>query len=1067
MIISIDIGTSYSSVCMKNKEGKAEPVETSTGISIYGSKYSLPSAVFVEEDGNILVGQAAMNSRRRMPQNFRSEFKRDLGQNIPIVLGNRSFLPEELYAEMFRHMAACAQKSGTGNIEKAFITYPASYGKSKREKIQQAAKNAGLFDTELIDEPTAAAMCYGAKGCLKDGDILLVYDFGGGTFDVSVIRYTDGAYEPLAPAMGIEHCGGIDIDRAIYLDMVSKIDSETLKQLSANPTNKMRFEGQLAELAVKIKHHLSVADYAKEVIPVGFDILDYELSRGKLNEMIADTISQTIVCCKNLLDNAGTAVHELSGILLVGGTSRVPLVSDMVHKFAGSVPVYTNADPDLAVALGALEQKRQEKNSRRGGTAAEAQQEKSKTDASGFETPVHGADEREAENNETGNFQTEDVDEQYRLGQQYEEKQNYEQAAEWYSRAARNLYTNAAAADTDMEGIFQDRAAGVEEQAAKSRFMNMWGSLAGNADAKYNYGLTFEAEKNYAKAAESYLAAANQGHASAQYRLGLMCESGQGVTQDYVRAAEWYRRAAGREHASACNNLGVLYKEGKGVRQDYAKAVEWYQKAAGKGHAAAQYNLGVRFYEGLGVKQDYAQAMEYFQKAVKQGVGYAGYNLGIGYFAGKGVEQDYAKAAEYFAGALAKGCLDAGFYLGVLYEAGRGVEQDYAKAADYFQMAAQIGNRSAQYQCGILYHNGKGVNRDYIKASEWYRKAIEQEHENTKKHFCMAKYRMGQEYESKEDFEKAAECYQAAAEQGYASAQTSLGILYMSGQGVSRDYGKALEWFGKADEQGDAFAKYHLGILYYKGNGTGQDYAKAAEYFQEAANQGDVDAQYHLGMLYKTGQGVEKDDSAAIGWFAKAAKQGHVAAQYNLGVLYYKGMGVAKDDVRAAGCFEAAAKQGEPEASNHLGLMYETGRGVAQDYNKAAEWYGEAAELGNANAQYNFALMHYEGVGIGQDYARAAEWFEKAAGQGLAAAQYNLGVMYETGQEITQDYSKAAEWYEKAAMQDNTDAQMNLASLYADGKGVEKDLQKAVYWYQKAQNKEREIVKRKISRVGD
>ncbi len=985
MIISIDIGTSYSSVCMKNKEGKSEPVETSTGISIYGSKYSLPSAVFVEEDGNILVGQAAMNSRKKKPQNFRSEFKRDLGQNIPIVLGNRSFLPEELYTEMFRHMAACAQKSGTGNIEKAFITYPASYGKSKREKIQQAAKNAGLFDAELIDEPTAAAMCYGAKGCLNNGDILLVYDFGGGTFDVSVIRCTDGAYEPLAPAMGIEHCGGIDIDRAIYLDMVSKIDSETLKQLSANPTNKMRFEGQLAELAVKIKHHLSAAEYAKEVIPIGFDILDYELSRGKLNEMIADTISQTIVCCKNLLDNAGTAVHELSGILLVGGTSRVPLVSDMVHKFAGSVPVYTNADPDLAVALGALEQ--------------------------------------------AGNLKIEDVDEQYRIGLQYEEKQNYEQAAEWYSKAARNLYTNAAVADTDREGIFSDQEAGAEEQAVASRFMSMLGNLTGNADSQFKYGLTFEAEKNYERAAESYLAAANQGNKAAQYRLGLMCESGQGVTQNYVRAAEWYRRAAKQGHASACNNLGVLYKEGKGVRQDYAKAAEWYQKAADKGLDVAQYNLGVRYYEGQGVKQDYAQAMEYFQKAAERGVGRAGYNLGIGCYAGKGIEQDYGKAAEYFEEALAEGYMDAGFYLGVLYEAGRGVEQDDAKAADYYQMAAQTGNKSAQYRCGILYHNGRGVSRNYIKASQWYRSAIEQERENAKKRLCMTQYRMGQDYENEQDYEKATECYQTAAELEYAPAQTSLGILYMSGHGVNRDYEKAAEWFKKAAEQGDVFAKYHMGVMFYKGSGICQDYEKAAEYFQEAANWGDVDAQYNLGMLYKTGQGVEKDDSIAIGWITKAAKQGHVAAQYNLGVMYYKGMGVTKDDTKAAAYFEEAAGQGLAAAQYNLGVMYETGRGVAQDYNKAAEWYGEAAELGNANAQYNFALMHYEGVGVGQDYASAAEWFEKAAGQGLAAAQYNLGVMYETGQEITQDYSKAAEWYEKAAMQDNTDAQLNLAFL--------------------------------------
>ena len=119
MIISIDIGTSYSSICMLGTDGKAVPVDISTGTSMYGSKYSLPSAVFVEDDGNVLVGQAAMNSRKKKPQNFRMEFKRDLGQDIPIVLGNESFLPEDFYTELFRHMKACVARVSDEPIEKA------------------------------------------------------------------------------------------------------------------------------------------------------------------------------------------------------------------------------------------------------------------------------------------------------------------------------------------------------------------------------------------------------------------------------------------------------------------------------------------------------------------------------------------------------------------------------------------------------------------------------------------------------------------------------------------------------------------------------------------------------------------------------------------------------------------------------------------------------------------------------------------------------------------------------------------------------------------------------------
>ncbi len=127
MIAGIDIGTSYSSLCILGTDKKAVPVDISTGTGMYGSKYSLPSAVFVEENGKILVGQAAMNSRKRAPQNFCMEFKRNFGQEIPVILGNRHFLPRELYTEVFRHMAECVVKNYGEKIDKAFITYPAFF----------------------------------------------------------------------------------------------------------------------------------------------------------------------------------------------------------------------------------------------------------------------------------------------------------------------------------------------------------------------------------------------------------------------------------------------------------------------------------------------------------------------------------------------------------------------------------------------------------------------------------------------------------------------------------------------------------------------------------------------------------------------------------------------------------------------------------------------------------------------------------------------------------------------------------------------------------------------------
>ncbi len=746
MIISIDIGTSYSTVCLLNAEGRAEPVETSTGISIYGSKYSLPSAVFVEEDGKVLVGQAAMNSRKRMPQNFRSEFKRDLGQNIPIVLGGRSFLPEELYTEMFRHLKACAQRSGKGDIEKAVITYPASYGKAKREKIKQAAKNAGMFDTELLDEPTAAAMCYGAKGCLNNGDILLVYDFGGGTFDASVIQYADGSYEPLAPAMGIEHCGGIDIDRAIYADMMSKIDAGTLQQLSANKTNKMRFEGQLAELAVKIKHHLSAAEYVKEAIPVGFDILDYELDRGKLNALIADNVSQTLDCCRNILDSAGIEVRDISGILLVGGTSRVPLVQEMLRKFAGDVPIHTDADPDLAVAMGALEEAQGDKNT------------------------VEWYKKRA----ERG-----DADAQYHLGLMHENGQDVmeddAQTAEWYRKAAEQ-------GDADAQfnlGVMYNNGEGVMQDYAKAVEWYRKAAEQGVADAQCNLGVMYAngrgVKQDDAKAVEWYHKAAEQGNASAQFNLGVKYENGEGVKRNYAKAVKWYRKAAEQGNASAQFNLGVIYQYGEGVRQDYAKAVGWYRKAAEQGDAAAQCNLGVMYNNGEGVRQDYAQAVEWYRKAAEQGNASAQFNLGVMYANGRGVKQDDAKAVEWYHKAAEQGNASAQFNLGVKYENGEGVKQDDAKAVEWYRKAAEQGDADAQCNLGVMYGNGQGVKRNYAKAVKWYQKAAEQGN-------AVAQCNLGVMYKDgkgvKQDNAKAAKWCRKAAEQGDARAQNILDGMY-------------------------------------------------------------------------------------------------------------------------------------------------------------------------------------------------------------------------------------------------------------------------------------------------
>ena len=194
MLISIDIGTTYSSMSILGPDEKPIPVAIGEDGTGWGSKYSLPTAIFVEENGEVLIGQAAMRSRMRNPSCFCMEFKRNFGENEPKLIGNCSFKVEELYTEVFLHMKNCLKGLSHEQVEKVYLTYPATYGKDKKERLFTAAKAAGFLHVELIEEPKAAAISYCMDSYIKEGQIFLVYDFGGGTFDAALVKYEPSRY---------------------------------------------------------------------------------------------------------------------------------------------------------------------------------------------------------------------------------------------------------------------------------------------------------------------------------------------------------------------------------------------------------------------------------------------------------------------------------------------------------------------------------------------------------------------------------------------------------------------------------------------------------------------------------------------------------------------------------------------------------------------------------------------------------------------------------------------------------------------------------------------------------
>ena len=367
--------------------------------------------------------------------------------------------------------------------------------------------------------------------------------------------------------------------------------------------------------------------------------------------------------------------------------------------------------------------------------------------------------------------------------------------------------------------------------------------------------------------ADACRTAAEQGHADAQYILGVMYHEGRGGATGLRRGHALVPPGsrAGR-HAFAQYILGVMYHEGEGVPQDYAEAMRWFRRAAEQGDPAAQSELGVMYHKGQGVLQDYAEAMRWFRRAAEQEDPFAQYNLGVMYYArARGCHRTTPRPCAGTAGQPSRETPTRSTIWAVMYNKGQGVPQDYAEAVRWYRRAAEQGTMpAAQFNLGVMYaRNGQGVPlRTDAEAVRWYPPGS----------------RAGKR----------------------PPAQFNLGVMYYKGLGVPQDDAEAMRWFRRAAEQGHADAQYFLGVMYYLGQGVPQDYAEAVRWFRRAAEQGHAAAQYNLGNMYNIGQGVPQDYAEAMRWFRRAAEQGDAEAQSNLGATCTtKARGCQRTDAEA------------------------------------------------------------------------------------------------------------------------------------------------------------------------
>ena len=343
-IIGIDLGTTNS--CVAVIEG-GEP----TVIANAEGARTTPSVVAFSKTGERMVGQVAKRQAVTNPDRTIASIKRQMGSNYHVSIDGKNFTPQEISAMILQKLKSDAEAYLGDTVTEAVITVPAYFTDAQRQATKDAGKIAGLEVKRIINEPTAAALAYGID---KEADQkVMVYDLGGGTFDVSIIEMGDGVQEVLATA-GNNRLGGDDFDQRIIDWLVAGFKAEQGVDLRGD---KMAMQ-RLKEAAEKAKIELSGVTTSAISLPfitadaTGPKHLETTLTRAKFNELTADLVEATMGPVRQAMSDSGLNASDIDKVLMVGGSSRIPAVSDAIKKFIGKEP-FKGINPDECVAIGA------------------------------------------------------------------------------------------------------------------------------------------------------------------------------------------------------------------------------------------------------------------------------------------------------------------------------------------------------------------------------------------------------------------------------------------------------------------------------------------------------------------------------------------------------------------------------------------------------------------------------------------------------------------------------------------------------------------------------------------
>jgi molecular chaperone DnaK len=342
--LGVDLGTTFTCVAVHEGDG-------SRIIELSDSSASIPSVVFLEESGAILVGQAAARRSVLEPSRSAREFKRRFGDTTPIFVGGSPYSADALAAELLKSVYQLVTARMGGEPSATVITHPANWGSYKLELLEQVVQRADLEGVVMLSEPEAAVLNYAELERVPVGSVVAVFDLGGGTFDAAVIRKTDAGVETLGKPEGLERLGGIDLDQTVFNFVVQNLDGAT-DDLDMDNDATMSALARLRAECVDAKVALSSDEAVSIPVMLPGIHTSVRMTRAEFESLARPSLQSAVDALGRALRSAGVSADELTAVLLAGGSSRIPLVAEMVGSSLGR-PVAVDVHPKHVVAMGA------------------------------------------------------------------------------------------------------------------------------------------------------------------------------------------------------------------------------------------------------------------------------------------------------------------------------------------------------------------------------------------------------------------------------------------------------------------------------------------------------------------------------------------------------------------------------------------------------------------------------------------------------------------------------------------------------------------------------------------